>query len=141
MSLDDMIEAMNEQWTNIYYLLHYVHEEPLTHQAVRLLQYIEKNGEATIGDLAEHLHISHNTASEHTKRLIQKGFVTKQRSSRDERKVFVALTEEGRRVLYRHTRLDRDKLRKVLENFSSSDLEMIRKAFSMLSEEVEKCFR
>ncbi|AKS37369.1 MarR family transcriptional regulator [Anoxybacillus gonensis] len=141
MQLDNMIETINEQWTDIYYLLHYVHDDNITHQAIRLLQHIEKNKETTIGDLAKHLSVSHNTASEHTKRLIKKGLVTKRRSSIDERKVFVTLTEEGRNVLYRHTRLDKDKLRKVLENLRTSDLEIIQKAFSILNEGAKKCLR
>ncbi len=141
MQLDNMIETINEQWTDIYYLLHYVHDDNITHQAIRLLQHIEKNKETTMGDLAKHLSVSHNTASEHTKRLIKKGLVTKRRSSIDERKVFVTLTEEGRNVLYRHTRLDKDKLRKVLENLRTSDLEIIQKAFSILNEGAKKCLR
>ncbi|AEH49687.1 MarR family winged helix-turn-helix transcriptional regulator [Parageobacillus thermoglucosidasius] len=141
MQIDDVIEMINEQWTDIYYLLHYVHEDHITHQAVRLLQYIEKNKEATIGDLAKHLAVSHNTASEHIKRLIKKGLVVKRRSSVDERKVFVVLTEEGRRVLYRHTRLDKDKLKKIFKQMDPSDIELIQKAFSILSEGARKCLR
>ncbi|WP_027410714.1 MarR family winged helix-turn-helix transcriptional regulator [Anoxybacteroides tepidamans] len=141
MELNTIIERLNEQWTDIYYLLHYVHEDQLTHQAIRLLQHIEKNENATIGDLAKQLNVSHNTASEHTKRLIQKGFAKKQRSNVDERKVFVTLTDKGRDVLHRHTRLDENKLKKVLENFSASDLELLQKAFSLLSEGAKKCLR
>ncbi|SFA42434.1 transcriptional regulator, MarR family [Parageobacillus thermantarcticus] len=141
MQIDDIIELINEQWTDIYYLLHYVHEDNITHQAVRLLQYIEKNKEATIGDLAKHLAVSHNTASEHIKRLIKKGLVTKRRSSVDERRVLVVLTEEGRRVLYRHTRLDKDKLKEIFKQMDQSDIELIQKAFTILSEGARKCLR
>jgi MarR family transcriptional regulator, organic hydroperoxide resistance regulator len=139
MQIDDIIETINEQWTDIYYLLHYVHEDNITHQAIRLLQYIEKNKEATIGDLAKHLAVSHNTASEHIKRLIKKGLVTKRRSSVDERRVLVVLTEEGRRVLYRHTRLDKEKLKEVFKQMDESDVELIKKAFAILSEGAKKC--
>jgi MarR family transcriptional regulator, organic hydroperoxide resistance regulator len=141
MQIDDIIEMINEQWTDIYYLLHYVHEDNITHQAIRLLQYIEKNKEATIGDLAKHLAVSHNTASEHIKRLIKKGLVTKRRSSVDERRVLVVLTEEGRRVLYRHTRLDKDKLKEIFKQMDQSDIELIQKAFTILSEGARKCLR
>ncbi|BDG49178.1 MULTISPECIES: MarR family transcriptional regulator [Parageobacillus] len=141
MQIDDIIEMINEQWTDIYYLLHYVHEDNITHQAIRLLQYIEKNKEATIGDLAKHLAVSHNTASEHIKRLMKKGLVTKRRSSVDERRVLVVLTEEGRRVLYRHTRLDKDKLKEIFKQMDQSDIELIQKAFTILSEGARKCLR
>jgi MarR family transcriptional regulator, organic hydroperoxide resistance regulator len=134
MQWDSIIEDINEKWTDIYYLLHYVHEDNITHQAIRLLQYIEKNEEATIGDLAKHLAVSHNTASEHIKRLIKKGLVNKKRSHLDERRVIVELTEEGKRVLHRHTRLDAEKLRKILIQMDESDVQTIQKAFAILCE-------
>jgi DNA-binding MarR family transcriptional regulator len=112
----------------------------LSHQAIRLLQHIEKSNDITIGVLAKHLKVSQNTASEHTKRLIKKGFVIKKRSNQDERKVFVILSEEGREVLNRHTQLDKKKLKKVLEHLSAHDVEMIQKTFSLLSEESKNCF-
>ncbi|MCI3988239.1 MarR family transcriptional regulator, partial [Bacillus vallismortis] len=71
---------LNQQWTDIYYLLQYKHKDNISHQAIRLMQHIEKRGESTIGALAEYLSVSHNTASVHTKRLIQKGFAAKRRS-------------------------------------------------------------
>jgi DNA-binding MarR family transcriptional regulator len=84
--------------------------------------------------------VTHNTASEHIKRLIKKGFVSKERSVEDERRVFVILTKEGSEVLYRNTRLDNEKLKNVLENLDTSDIEKIEKAFALLSQEAKKCF-
>ncbi|MDV2686838.1 MarR family transcriptional regulator [Alkalihalophilus lindianensis] len=140
MTLNKTIKTINENWTDIYHLLHYVHQENISHQAIRLLQHIEKKKEITIGDLATYLGVTHNTASEHIKRLIKKGFVSKERSVEDERKVFVILTKDGREVLYRNTRLDNEKLKNVLENLDPSDIVMIEKAFVLLSQEAKKCF-
>ncbi|CAG9620403.1 MarR family winged helix-turn-helix transcriptional regulator [Sutcliffiella rhizosphaerae] len=139
MFFNTTINSLNENWTNIYYLLHHVYEE-ISHQAIRLLQHIEKNRETTIGDLAKYLGVTHNTASEHIKRLITKGFVSKKRSVVDERKVCVILTERGSEILYRNTRLDDEKLNKVLEGLTKKDIELIEKAFSLLSREAKKCF-
>ncbi|WP_062049089.1 MarR family winged helix-turn-helix transcriptional regulator [Bacillus sp. JCM 19034] len=139
MTLKNTINNINQNWTDIYHALHYVHQENLSHQAIRLLQHIEKKQETTIGDLANYLGVTHNTASEHIKRLIKKGFVSKERSIEDERKVIVILTKEGREVLYRNTRLDNEKLYKVLGNLSASEVEMIEKAFDLLSQEAKKC--
>ncbi|MBM7094809.1 winged helix-turn-helix transcriptional regulator [Bacillus sp. H-16] len=140
MTLKNTVSNINQSWTDIYHFLHYIHQDNISHQAVRLLQHIEKKQETTIGDLAAFLGVTHNTASEHIKRLIKKGFVSKQRSIEDERKVFVILTEEGSEVLYRHTRLDNEKLKNVLENLDESEIEMIEKAFALLSGEARKCF-
>lgn len=139
MELENSVRIINEQWTDIYYLLHYVDKDNLTHQAIRLLQYIDKNKETTIGDLAKHINTSANTASEHIKRLIKKGLVTKQRSEADERKTIVKITEEGKYTLHRHTNLDEAKLKKIFDSLSNSELEIIQKAFSILSEEAKKC--
>jgi DNA-binding MarR family transcriptional regulator len=140
LTLKTTLNNINHNWTDIYYLLHCVHQENISHQAIRLLQHIEKKEETTIGDLATYIDVTHNTASEHIKRLIKKGLVSKERSVEDERKVFVILTEEGREVLNRNTRLDDEKLKKVLENLNSSEIEIIEKAFFLLSQGAKKCF-
>ena len=67
--------------------------------------------------------------------MINKGFVTKQRSEVDERKVIVKITEEDQYTLHRHTNLDEAKLKKVLGSLSDSELEII---FLILSEGAKK---
>ncbi|MEC1626896.1 MarR family transcriptional regulator [Bacillus mojavensis] len=134
----DFINKLNQQWTDIYYSLHYKQKDNISHQAIRLMQHIEKQGEATIGALAEYLFVSHNTASEHTKRLIQKGLAAKRRSQQDERKVLVVLTKEGRSVLEQHTQLDKEKLKEIIERISSSEKELIQQAFEILSKEAKQ---
>ncbi|EPY2308118.1 transcriptional regulator, SarA/Rot family, partial [Clostridium sporogenes] len=61
--------------------------------------------------------------------VINKGFVTKQRSEVDERKVIVKITEEDKYTLHRHINLDEAKLKKVLGSLSDSELEIIQKGF------------
>lgn len=39
---EQTIEVMNQNWTDIYYHLHMKHDDQLSHQAVRMLQHIEK---------------------------------------------------------------------------------------------------
>lgn len=134
----DFINKLNQQWTDIYYSLHYKQKDNISHQAIRLMRHIEKQGEATIGALAEYLSVSHNTASEHTKRLIQKGLAAKRRSQQDERKVLVVLTKEGRSVLEQHTQLDKEKLKEIIERISSSEKELIQQAFEILSKEAKQ---
>jgi DNA-binding MarR family transcriptional regulator len=134
----DFINKLNQQWTDIYYSLHYKQKDNISHQAIRLMQHIEKQGEATIGALAEYLSVSHNTASEHTKRLIQKGLAAKRRSQQDERRVLVVLTKEGRSVLEQHTQLDKEKLKEIIERISSSEKELIQQAFEILSKEAKQ---
>jgi DNA-binding MarR family transcriptional regulator len=130
---------INQCWTDIYYHLHYQHEEPVTHQAVRLLQHLDVDGQATVGKLSRFLRVSHNTASEHVKRLIEKGWVEKKRSIEDERKVHAVITESGKNVLYRNTQLDEEKLSQLMNDLTQGEQTTIEKAFEILREGAKRC--
>ncbi|MFC4410478.1 MarR family winged helix-turn-helix transcriptional regulator [Chungangia koreensis] len=134
-----MEKMINEYWTDIYYHLHYEHDEKITHQAVRILQHIEKSSSVGIREISDFLHVSQNTASEHVKRLIDKKFLEKKRDLTDERKVILNLTDRGREVLFRNTALDEDKLSVILRSLSDEEKSMIMKAFRLISEGAKSC--
>jgi MarR family transcriptional regulator, organic hydroperoxide resistance regulator len=133
-------DLINKAWTDLYYYLHYKHEESLTHQNIRCMQTIEKNKRVTIQLLSEAMGISHNTASEHIKRLIQKGYVQKERNLEDKRIVQVKLTTLGKEALKRNTELDEQKLQVVFERLSVEDRAQVLKAFELLSKEARHVF-
>lgn len=133
-------QLLNESWTELYYHLHYKHEESLTHQNIRCMQAVKKNEQATIQFIAEVLNVTHHTASEHTKRLIQKGYAKKERSNADKRVVYVKLTELGEEVLKKNTELDEEKLQAVLKRFSNEEQKQINSAFALLAREAKHVF-
>ncbi|WP_112180439.1 MarR family winged helix-turn-helix transcriptional regulator [Paraliobacillus zengyii] len=133
------VAELNNYWTDIYYHLHFSHQEKITHQVIRILQHIEKNNSIGIGELADFLSVSHNTASENVKRIIKKGYLQKRRDPLDERKVTLNLTVKGRDVLYRNTSLDEEKLKKVLTSLSSEERQLIELGFRTLSEGIKIC--
>ncbi|MQR85173.1 MarR family transcriptional regulator [Bacillus megaterium] len=128
------VEELNSYWTSIYYHLHYTHQEKITHQTVRLLQHIDKSASVGIKEIADYLHVSHNTASEHVKRNIDKGYVYKNRDIHDERKVILHLTEEGKDLLKRNSSLDEEKVSAILREMTASEKQLIQQAFQLLSE-------
>ncbi|WP_439330853.1 MarR family winged helix-turn-helix transcriptional regulator [Neobacillus piezotolerans] len=129
------IKKINELWTDIYYLLRYNHQEKLTHQNIRILQVIQKENEVGIKEIATAIQVSHNTASEHIKRLIEKKYVYKTRSTEDERKVILRLTDLGMELLHRHSSLDEEKLEQILfDHMNSDERQLILEAFSLLKE-------
>lgn len=129
------IVLLNHLWTDIYYQLRYNHQEKITHQSIRILQVIQKEDEVGIKEIAEAIQVSHNTASEHIKRLLEKNYVFKTRSSKDERKVIIRLTDLGIDVLHRHSSLDEEKLKQVLfERMSDEERKRILEAFTLLKE-------
>ncbi|MCI4622063.1 MarR family transcriptional regulator [Priestia megaterium] len=128
------VEKLNSYWTSIYYHLHYTHQEKITHQTIRLLQHIDKSSSVGIKEIADYLHVSHNTASEHVKRNIDKGYVYKNRDIHDERKVILHLTEAGKDLLKRNSSLDEEKVSAILREMTVSEKQLIQQAFQLLSE-------
>ena len=97
---------LNTYFTDIYYYLHPTHEQTISHQSIRILQMVQKEDAVTVSFVAEALNISQNTASEHVKKLEKNGWLIKQRSGEDQRKVYLKLTTEGLQVVKRNTELD-----------------------------------
>ncbi|WP_257348421.1 MarR family winged helix-turn-helix transcriptional regulator [Pseudalkalibacillus decolorationis] len=132
-------DELNTFWSDIYFHLRYSYDGKITHQAIRILQLIDREKEITVKDVANHLSISHNTASAHIKRLIAKKLVTKIRDLEDERRVLIELTFEGAQVLKVNTTLDKQKLEVVLESLNEDETATVKSAFKLLSERSKRC--
>ncbi|MEC2916602.1 MarR family transcriptional regulator [Bacillus cereus] len=131
---------INQHWESIYYHLRYEYDDNLSHQALRILQIVSREKDITIGKVATELSLSHNTASEPIKRLIQKGFIVKERNKKDERLVNLTLTIEGIEVLEKHTLLDKEKIKILESQLSKEEQQLIEKAFSLLAKEAKYAF-
>ncbi|EOP71335.1 MULTISPECIES: MarR family winged helix-turn-helix transcriptional regulator [Bacillus] len=134
------MKDINPHWETIYYHLRYEYEDNLSHQAIRILQIVSREKDITIGKIASELGLSNNTASEHVKRLIQKGFIMKERNKQDERVVNLTLTAEGMEVLEKHTLLDKEKIKILESQLSKEEQQLIEKAFSLLAKEAKYAF-
>jgi DNA-binding MarR family transcriptional regulator len=69
----------------------------LTARMLEVLRHLAGSGPLTVGEQAVHLGIGRAAATELIDRLEAKGLVARMRDERDHRRVFVWLTEEGRR--------------------------------------------
>jgi DNA-binding MarR family transcriptional regulator len=78
---------------------HAVGGSGLTPRMLEVLRHLSDSGPLTVGEQAAHLRIGRATATELIDRLESKGLVARMRDQRDHRRVFVWLTEEGRRRL------------------------------------------
>lgn len=134
------VKELNECWTDIYFHLHYPHTEKISHQAVRILQLVEKKEAVGVNEVAAYLQISHNTASEHVKRMVEKNLLFKEKDPLDERRVLIGLTKTGKAVVHRNTSLDEEKLEQVMNQLGDKEKETIEQAFKILSEQAKICF-
>lgn len=137
--MNNKAALLNEYWTDIYFYLHYPHKEKISHQVIRILQIVEKGENIGVNEIASFIQVSHNTCSEHVKRMIEKNYLLKKRNSLDERKVILCLTELGKEVLHRHTSLDEEKLNSILNDLNDTEKNMVEEALKILRERAKKC--
>ena len=71
----------------------------ITTPQILLLQAIRDKGEVTIGELANQISLSQATVTSILDRLEKRGFVYRERSAQDKRKVHAYLTENGIEIL------------------------------------------
>ncbi|WP_370294572.1 MarR family winged helix-turn-helix transcriptional regulator [Rossellomorea marisflavi] len=133
------VKQLNQHWTDLYFHLHIQHQEKISHQVIRVLQLVEKREEVGVKDVADLHSVTHHTASEHVKRIIEKGYLLKKRNPQDERKVILELTERGREGLFRNTSLDEDKLQAALDLMTPEERATVSEAFRLLSEKAKSC--
>jgi len=137
--LQNKVSLLNKYWTDIYFYLHYPHKDKISHQVIRILQFVEKKENVGVNDIASYLQINHNTASEHVKRIIDKDYLIKKRNEFDERKVLLCLTNSGKEVLHRNSSLDEEKLNQILNKMTENEKKIVEQAFQILSERAKKC--
>ena len=73
--------------------------EPHQHQALLAIKGLPARQIATVGVLAERLHIQHHSAVELTDRLQAKGLIRRSRGQQDRREVVLQVTLRGERLL------------------------------------------
>lgn len=112
----------------------------LSHQSVRILQQIQFATNPTIKQIAEAFRLSHNTTSEHVKKLEGLGYIEKKRNPEDQRQVTIGLTDLGDTIVRRHTELDPERLNQVLATMSKTDQQAIEQAFRLLREAADDYF-
>lgn len=132
MKSNETASRLSKLFSDIYFHCHPKFAVELSHQAVRVMQYIAVIGPTTIHTLSEHLGVAHNTTSEIVRRLQSKALVVKRRRHDDERVVEVTITEEGRKVVLQHTGLDIVRLTEALEGMSEKECNEMQRAFTTL---------
>jgi len=89
---------------------------------LRVLRHLAAGGPLTIGEQAEHLGLSKATTTEMVNRLEAKGLVARLRDERDRRRVFVWLTDAGRRRVTEYPEvLENDLLVQAVANMRPAD--------------------
>ena len=101
---------------------------------IHTIEAIGKEGNRTMGEIANDLRITVGTLTTAINRLIKKGYVERKRIEEDRRGVVVYLTESGKKVFDEHTLFHKEMIDEVAKNFEDYELKVLTKALSKVSE-------
>jgi DNA-binding MarR family transcriptional regulator len=87
--------------------------ESRQHQLLLAVKGMPEGVEATVGTIAERLHIQHHSTVELVDRMENRGLVRRLRSADDRRRVLVSLTARGEALLARLSAVHRAEVRSV----------------------------
>ena len=107
-----------------------MHQEGVSGRKLSALRYLHETGPHTVGQICDYLYISDSGASELIARLEKMGFVTRTRSSTDNRVVIVALTPAGRALAQEPPRGGISLLRERLQSLPKERLSVIDEAMA-----------
>lgn len=94
----------------------------LTHTELHIIESIGHES-LTMNELAERLGITMGTATVAASKLADKGFLNRERSQHDRRKVFVSLTEKGVKALSYHNSYHKMIMSSITENIAEKELD------------------
>jgi len=107
----------------------------LTTSKLLVLQYLDEQGEATIGQIAQEVSLTQATITTLIDRLQEIHLVRRKRSTSDKRKVYVSLTEVGKAALTRAPTALHDKFAEsfeALEDWEQMQIAAVLKRLSAL---------
>ncbi|MCG6134614.1 MAG: MarR family transcriptional regulator [Nostoc sp. LLA-1] len=105
---------------------------------LRSLAFLNRNPDASLSDLAEHLGVTCATASATTERLVQRNFVQRVDDPQERRRVLLNLTEEGRHHLKQSQDQTRAHIAELLDNLTPEQISHIEEGLGLLKNVFEQ---
>lgn len=131
----DNVNLMIEEFYKVFYEI----EELMLKQGIKCLTTTELhvieavgNDELTMNELSDKLGITMGTATVAVNKLNDKGFIKRERSSDDRRKVFVTLSKKGLEALKYHDLFHKTIIAKITKDLSNNELEDFTNIFSKI---------
>jgi MarR family transcriptional regulator, organic hydroperoxide resistance regulator len=125
--LDQAAKQLLDLYPRIFFACHTRHvRDPKTrrvlsaHQA-SILDHLDEREPVTLLDLARHMGVTASTMSLHVERLVQRGYVLRERDTRDARRLRLRISAAGARVREANSVLDPQRVRAMLSRLSGAD--------------------
>lgn len=131
----EKVNLMIEEFYKVFYEI----EELMLKQGIKCLTTTELhvieaigNDSLTMNELSDRLGITMGTATVAINKLNDKGFIKRERSDKDRRKVFVCLSRKGGEALKYHDLFHKSIISKITKDLSDHELEAFTTIFSKI---------
>ncbi len=124
--MDDVAQVL-AHYPQIYYACHARHRRDpqsrkvLSERQASALDHLAADATASLTELAQHLGVTASTMSLAVDRLVEGGWVEREKDARDARRVALRLTAAGARMKKARTVLDPQRVRAVLDRLGPAE--------------------
>jgi DNA-binding MarR family transcriptional regulator len=121
------VRAVQAYYPRIYLACHIHHvrrtsaRAHLTESESNLLGHLEENAAVRASTLARHMGVSRSSMSATIKRLVNRGYITRDREARDARAAALRLSPEGAKAMQAGSVLDTSRVRSLLARLPLDD--------------------
>lgn len=98
-----------------------------------LMFILWEHGRYKVTDISHRLGITAGAVTAMTDKLVEMGFIRRERSEEDRRIVWLSLTEKGRQVVKKVQDSRFEQIRNIFRNLSEDELQMVTNVFTMLN--------
>ncbi|HXC87330.1 MAG TPA: MarR family winged helix-turn-helix transcriptional regulator [Candidatus Cybelea sp.] len=147
----EAVRQLMEFYPRIYFACHRRHvRDPKSRQVLSahqgsILDHLDAREPVMLLELARHMGVTPSTMSLEVQQLVRKGYVTRERDTKDGRRLMLRLSSGGVRVREANSVLDTERVRKMLARLSREEcaagiagLALLAKAASAQTEELRK---
>jgi DNA-binding MarR family transcriptional regulator len=127
-------EQFERAFRRVWGALHKGDDPELSQHERQLLHHVPAAGGVALGALAAHLALPKSTASVVVKELERRGYVRRARDPRDERRLAIVLSADGRRVVAADTVLEPGALARALSALPAAQRRELLRAMDALAE-------
>jgi MarR family transcriptional regulator, organic hydroperoxide resistance regulator len=135
----DSAKRLLESYPRIYFACHLRHvRDPLTRKLVSahqasILDHLDERHPVTLLDLARHMGVTPSTMSLHVERMVRRGYVLRERDSKDARRLRLQISAAGARIREANSVLDPGRVRAMLNRLSAVDREAALRGLELLA--------
>jgi DNA-binding MarR family transcriptional regulator len=115
-----------------------LHHYPITAPQFVALQWLLEDGDLTIGELSNKIHLAFSTTTDLIDRMEKNNLVERKRDLKDKRVVRIHLLDKGKTIIHEVIQKRQDYLGEVLENVSTNQVDALNEILSLLHEQMKK---